>query len=327
MHGMQTAANAPAIRRWSTDDVPQGQRLDYWVGAICEGFLEMSATSPVAAQFGSSLESAPLGPIGVNRVRGSAQDVYRTRSAIARSRDNYFYLLCKTDSAWTTTQGERGARLLPGDVVLVDSRERYAFHFPVSANTVSLELPTAWVESWLVEPSRHVGRRIDARAGWGQALSGFARQLTPELASAPPLPARLLGDQLGALLALACGSEIPKHEAPAGTSARAALRERVEQAVRERHAEPGLTAADVAAQLEISERTLHRCLAEGRQSFAGLLMDCRMALAQPLLCEPRFARLSAAEIGRRVGLADASHFVRLCKRHLGDTPGSLRRSR
>jgi len=327
MHGMQTAANAPAIRRWSTDDVPQGQRLDYWVGAICEGFLEMSATSPVAPAFASSLESAPLGPIGVNRVRGSAQDVYRTRSAIARSRDNYFYLLCKTDTAWTTTQSDRSARLLPGDVVLVDSRERYAFHFPVSANTVSLELPTAWVESWLAEPSRHVGCRIDAQAGWGQALSSFARQLTPEVAAAPPLPARLLGDQLGALLALACGSDIPMHEARAGMSARAALRERAGQAIRERHAEPGLTAADVAAQLGISERSLHRCLADGRTSFAGLLMDCRMAVARRLLCEPRFDRLSVAEIGRRVGLADASHFVRLCRRFLGDTPGSLRRSR
>ena len=43
--------------------------------------------------------------------------------------------------------------------------------------------------------------------------------------------------------------------------------------------------------------------------------------------EPRFDRLGIAEIGRRVGLADASHFVRLCKRYLGATPGALRRSR
>jgi len=76
-------------------------------------------------------------------VRGSAQDVYRTRSAIARSRDNFFYLLCKTDSAWSASQGDCTARLLPGDAVLVDSRDRYAFHFPVSADTVSLELPPA----------------------------------------------------------------------------------------------------------------------------------------------------------------------------------------
>ncbi len=78
-----------AIRRWSTDAVPTGQRLDYWIGAICEGFLEMEATSPSAARFHSSLESARLGGIGVNRVRGSAQDVYRSAGAIAKSRENH----------------------------------------------------------------------------------------------------------------------------------------------------------------------------------------------------------------------------------------------
>ena len=93
-----------AIHRWSTDAVPPPQRLDYWVGAVCEGFLEMDVTSPVAGSFGATLESAPLGPIVVNQVRGSAQDVYRTRRAIAHSRSNYFYLLCKADSAWVAVQ-------------------------------------------------------------------------------------------------------------------------------------------------------------------------------------------------------------------------------
>jgi AraC family transcriptional activator of tynA and feaB len=112
-----------AFQRWSTDAVPPAQRLDYWVGAVCEGFLEMDITSPVAGgSFGASLESAPLGPLVVNEVRGSAQDVYRTRRAIAHSRHNYYYLLCKTDSPWTMAQEGRCARLLPGDPVLVDSR-------------------------------------------------------------------------------------------------------------------------------------------------------------------------------------------------------------
>ena len=69
--------------------------------------------------------------------------------AVARSRDQFFYLLCKTDSAWVAAQHGRQARLLPGDLVLVDSRHCYEFHFGESCDTVSLELPTAWVERWL----------------------------------------------------------------------------------------------------------------------------------------------------------------------------------
>jgi AraC-like DNA-binding protein len=46
-----------------------------------------------------------------------------------------------------------------------------------------------------------------------------------------------------------------------------------------------------------------------------------------MLGDARFDRLGIAEIGFRVGLTDASHFVRQCRRHLGATPGELRRSR
>lgn len=318
------AASAPAaIHAWSTDTVPPPQRLDYWIGAICEGFLEMDVTSTEAGAFGATLESVPLGPIGVNRVRGTAQDVYRTRRAIAHSRSNYYYLLCKTDSPWVAVQEERSARMLPGDVVLVDSRRRYAFHLLQSADTLSLELPTAWVESWLPDAGDLVARRIDGRSGWGGVLSGFAQQLTPEVAAKPPLPAALLTDQLGGLLSLAFG------QAPAALDqgSRAALRQRVLDATRERHAEPGLTAAGVARELGISERSLHRCLADGNTTFATALTGFRMQVAQRMLADARFDRLSVAEIGFRVGLSDASHFVRQCRRHLGRTPGELRRLR
>ena len=322
-------ANAsPAVHTWSTDAVPPAQRLDYWIGAVCEGFLEMDVTSCLAGSFGATLESAPLGAIGVNRVRGSAQDVYRRRRAIAHSRSNYYYLLCKTDSPWVAVQDGRSARMLPGDLVLVDSRRCYELHLLQSADTLSLELPTAWVESWLPDAGGQVALRIDGQSGWGRVLSGFAQQLSPQGALKPPLPAALLTDHLGGLLALAAGSacEAGGPAAP-GESARAALRRRVLDATRERHAEPGLTAASVARGLGISERSLHRCLSEGATTFAAALTGFRMQVARRMLGDARFDRLSIAEIGLRVGLADASHFVRQFSRHHGMTPGALRRQR
>jgi AraC-like DNA-binding protein len=320
---MTPATAAAAIHTWSTDAVPPPQRLDYWIGAVCEGFLEMDVTSTQAGRFGATLESVPLGPIGVNRVRGTAQDVYRTRRAIAHSRSNYYYLLCKTDSPWVAVQEERAARMLPGDVVLVDSRRCYAFHLQQSADTLSLELPTAWVESWLPDADDHVARRIDGGTGWGSVLSRFAQALSPEIAAKPPLPSALLTDQLGGLLALALG----QGPLAPDESSRAALRRRVLDATRERHAEPGLTAASVARELSASERSLHRCLADGATTFATVLTSFRMQVAQRMLGDARFDRLSIAEIGFRVGLSDASHFVRQCRRYLGHTPGELRRLR
>jgi AraC-like DNA-binding protein len=218
-------------------------------------------------------------------------------------------------------QHGRQARLLPGDLVLVDSRHCYEFHFETSCRTASLELPTAWVERWLPDPAAQVARRIDGSRGFGAALSAFAIELQPELALAPPLPAELLTDQLGALLALATGAE------PARAAEGPAHRERIRDALRERHAEPGLTAAHIASGLHIGERSLHRALAGSGHTFAALLAECRVDAARRMLCDPRFDRLSVGEIGRRVGLLDASHFVRVFRRCTGRTPAALRQQR
>ena len=312
---------APPLQTWSTEAAPANERLDYWVGAVCEGFLEMDVTSRAHKHFAAELTSAPLGALQLNRVRGSAQDVYRTPRAVARSRQDYFYLLCKIDTPWSAAQLGRQARLLPGDLLMVDTRHCYEFHFDHTCDTLSIELPTAWVEQWLPEPARACGLRLDGQQGFGAALSAFARALQPEVGLAPPAPAALLTDQLGALLALACGGE------PPCVDKGAAMRTRIEAAIRERHAEPGLTAAAVAAGLGIGERTLHRALAGQGSTFAQQLAACRVDAARRLLGDTRFDRLMAAEIGRRVGLLDASHFVRLFRRHTGLTPGSWRRAR
>lgn len=313
------------IRRWTTDAERPDRRLGYWIDAICEGFLEMSVTSASGATFQSSLESAQLGPIGINRVRGSRQDVYRSRAAISRARANYYYLLCKTNSAWSVGQDGRVAAMKPGDVVLVDSRRPYEFHFPQSADTVSLELAPSWVETWLTDPAKVIGRPIDGDAGWGRALSGFVRQMTPEIAVARPLPAQLMTDQVGALLALASGLDVTP--SPDSEKGLIAVKDRITDAIAMRHAEPGLTAAAVAHQLAMSERTLHRSLARAGVTFAGLLNDQRMASALRMLSEPRFDTCSVAGIGLRVGFTDPSHFIRQCRRRFGRTPGALRRGR
>ena len=119
-------------------------------------------------------------------------------------------------------------------------------------------------------------------------------------------------------MALACG------ETPEPTAARSGLAQRIDAQLRERLAEPGLTAADVAAPLGVSVRSLHRALAANGQTFARQLMALCMAHAQRMLQSPALRRVTTAEIRRRVGLLDPSHFVRLCRQWLGETPASLR---
>lgn len=323
MQFTRVSSTSLSVRSWSTDAVPLNRRLDYFIGAICEAFLEMDMNVPVSerAKFDAELVSSPLGGVALNRVRCSTSaNVHRTRLAISRAEQDFFYLM-SGDREWNALQQGRAARLLPGDLVLVDSRRCYQFHFPTPTSVTSLQLPIAWVDSWLPNAEALTAVRIEANTGWGAALSRFAQQLQPELTTDLPLPAKVLEDQLGALLAL-CGrvQYEPVRESRWSQS-------RVMQVIRESFGEPGLTGEEVARRVGVSERTLHREMAGHGTTFAQALLEVRMQSAKRMLSDRRFDSLTVGEIGRRNGFSDASHFVRQCRRHLGSTPGVLRRTR
>ena len=114
-----TARMAAVVETWSTGLVEPERRLDYWIGAVCECFLEMDVTTQVRSGFDCSVQRGQLDTIGINRVQGSAQHVYRRKASVARSNANYYYLLCKTDNDWSVMQNGYASRMRPMDLVQI----------------------------------------------------------------------------------------------------------------------------------------------------------------------------------------------------------------
>lgn len=82
--------------------------------------------------------------------------------------------------------------------------------------------------------------------------------------------------------------------------------------------------ADVARRLAVSERTLHRRLADEEARFAQLLDDARRERATLLLDEPR---LSCSEVAFLLGYAEPAAFFRAFRRWTGATPQRWRAER
>ncbi|MGE0349775.1 helix-turn-helix domain-containing protein [Hydrogenophaga sp.] len=309
-------------RRWSTDRVDAPRRLDYWVGAICEAFLEMDCSSRQAPVFEGQLTSVEVGALSFNQVEASTQDVFRTRAGIACSAQHPFYLIAQREAPWHVRQGSHRVGLRPGDLVLVDSAQLYELHFPESVAVMSIQLPRAWVGQWLAKVDDALPRVARRDQGWGRALSGLTLQFAHEPLLAARYPAELLSDQLGAMLAAAIEpSSIMTTPAAHGLLARA------RRLLQERLDVSGLAATGVAAELGVSVRTLHRAFAAGATSFALELRRQRLVRAAQLLAQPRLSGVTVAELGRRCGFVDASHFVREFQREFGATPARWRRLR
>ncbi len=292
-------------RQWSTQEIKPAQRFDYWVGAICEAFLEMDCSSREAAVFDGQLTSVPVENLSFNQVLSSPADVYRTQSAIGRGKQAPFYLITQLHNPWHVRQGGHVVHLRAGDTVLVDSEQCYELHFPEAAKLMSVQLPRQWVGQWLAQMHSKMPRVAAKDVGWGQSLSALCVQLGHDPMLAASYPQSLLSDQLGAMLSASLEptqKSIDKSSLDLAQRATSLIKERLDQ--------HGLAATEIAEQLSISVRTLHRSFAAHNSTFASTLRSLRLERAAQMLVQARLSGVSIAEIGRRCGFADASHFVR-----------------
>lgn len=309
------------MRQWTTDAVDPAHRLDYWTGAICEAFLEMDCSSRDSTSFAGQLNSVSVGSVAFNQVIASTQDVFRTSGAIARGQQHPFYLITHLQTAWHVRQSGSMAQLRPGDAVLVDSAQRYELHFPNAVACLSLQLPRAWLGTWLNEVDTHKPRVIARDQGWGKSLSALNMQLGEDLTLAQAYPQALLSDQIGAMLAAALEPSV--QPSPVASHS---LVQRAEQLMLAQLDHSGLTADWLSQELGVSARTLHRSFAAQQQTFAATLRRHRLMQARGLLAQTRLAGLTVAEVGRRCGYVDASHFVREFQRAWGMTPARWRKT-
>ena len=320
---MQSVA-PPSIVRRSTQDVPPAQRFDYWSDVLASAIVPIVIRCPSPRQFESNLISAPLGPITVTTISGSPHDILTTQREIAQSRGRSFHLVTCRNQPWTMTHRGR-ARLLPGELAFFDSQLEFELNCPDSYEYLNLALPPEWLATWGSNLEGLTGRRIPADSEWGRVLSGYVSQLSPEFILHAPLAASVLADQIGALLALAA-YELSGSPLKASPTERCLL-ERIHDCLMQRCTEPQLTAGDIAGALNVSPRTLHRVLASGGETFGQQLLKARTQVAVRMLQSRVFDHVTTAEIGRRAGFADASHFARVIHQGTGRTPRQLRQGR
>ena len=313
---------ADGIRRWSTADVPQARRLDYFAAALSEAIYPIRIDEVDPRTFHAEVSVAHVDAIRVCKMIGSPHAAFRGWSELTRTGNHGFNLQMTLQSSWTANH--RGAsKLAPRDILIIDSEYplKTAIDAPFSA--ISVAVSENWLRQWLPNPKLLTARRIPGNSLWGHALSSYVSELSPELAAAPLLPLSVIADQVGSLLALTADGL--KASSVTNTLATRSLLERALECLSQRCAEWQLTAADIASSVNVSLRTLHRAFAAANQTFGQALINARVRIALRMLASPSFNRLTTAEIGRRAGFPSASHFARVIRHRTGRTPLQLRK--
>ena len=263
-----------------------------------------------------------LPAVTIVAMSGSPQHSVR-RFGTRRTVERTFGLNLVFSGSWHVTHGTR-FRLGPGDLHFIDLRHPFEYDFLTNWNDVYVRLSEQFVRRWVRNPIV-LGEQPLGDSQWGRVLGSYLAQLSPEFVVHAPLPQAVLLDQLGALLALTA-SERSGSQA-VSTPAERSVRDHVYDHIRQRCADTSLQAADIASSLNVSTRTLHRALGTCGDTFGAMLIQARVDLAARMLQSPLFDRVTTAEVGRRAGFSDASHFVKALRRRTGQTPLQMRRAR
>ena len=310
------------IVRLSTRDVAPAERLSYasWILGSALAPAAVSAETP--SQYELDVTALELPSIAIVAQSGSPQRSIRARPEIRRTSQRYFFLALVLSGSWQVAHVTR-TRLGPGDITFYDSRDPLDCDLQLHWSGINLQLSEQFVRKWVPNPIVLGGGRI-GESQWGRVLASYVAQMSPEFVVQAPLPQGVLIDQLGALLALTA-SELSGRRA-VSTPVERSVRDHVYDHIRQRCADTALQAADVASSLHMSKRSLHRALAACGETFGAMLIQARVDLAVRMLQSPLFDRVTTAEIGRRAGFSDASHFVKVLRNRTGQTPLQMRRA-
>jgi AraC family transcriptional activator of tynA and feaB len=317
-------AESSPIVRLSTSDVGPADRLGYASSILSSALAPSALSTRSPSEYELDLAALELPSIAIVAQSGSPQRAIRARSEIRRTSQRYFFLVLVLRGSWQVTQVTR-TRFGPGDLIFYDSRYPLDTDLLDHWSAFNVQLSERFVRKWVPRHAVLGGRRLAHDCHWGRVLASYVAQLSPDFVAQAPLPQALLIDQLGALLALTA-AELSAG-CVASTPAERSVRDQVSDHIRQRCPETSLQAADVASSLSISKRTLHRALAASGDTFGAMLIQARVDLAARMLQSPLFDRVTTAEIGRRAGFSDASHFVKALRKRTGQTPLNMRRAR
>lgn len=306
----------------STDDVRPAERVEFWEDLVSRHITPVCIEPSAPQGLHGWVQAKLIGGLGVAEVSGRGMRASHGRRHIARARD-HVYSAC-VNLAGEARISSRGQDLIlrPGDVFFTDSRYEFELGLERPWRHLVITLPTSWIDARVARPDRISGLVLNdhplARLWAGHLVSGFAMSgdLSPDAAN---LFGRYSVDLLAQVVE---GADRSCPTLP--NSGHAAIHVRACYAIELRFADPTLTPAKLAKDLNVSTRTLARSFAFCNETVMQRVFDERVRRAASLLKSPKAASRTATDIAFACGFNDSSHFGRVFAARMNMTPTQWR---
>ncbi|MDL5034849.1 helix-turn-helix domain-containing protein [Comamonas resistens] len=309
-----------AVNRIATDAFPASQRLDQWEAYNASFLVGLRCSSFSDEGLKARQSNMAVGQLALADIDGNAHVIERTPQLVRQHPKESVFVSLVLSSGAFFYQEHSCLHLVPGDLVIYDTRHAYLFGFTHQMHQFLVDTPADWFYRDCSRAQLPGPIRIAGEAGSGRVLNHAFKNLVGDAMARPEGvdQDRMQFEACDLLRAMMAG------EAAGSSALRAshllAARAHIDEHLH-RHS---MDAHEVATAAGVSLRHLNRLLqAEGR-SVTQLILERRLERAAMELRQAALNRYSIAEIAYRCGFASQAHFARTFRSQHGMTPTQMR---
>jgi AraC-like DNA-binding protein len=303
-----------------TSTLAPGERPEALTDAMAAASVPASTTPQPDEQLRARLEAWPLGPGGaLFRRRSTGVRILPTARQIRENSADRIALTLISPGAWrfSQTRAEHAAPSSGGTLILVDHTAPYEFNrydvgttIAVNLDLAALDLPQDMV--------RAAVQRMNPRHPMHDVVSQQLRILV-QRAEHDENSLHLL-HLATRQLAAALIADVAGETTRARTAYHDSLFARTQLYVALHAADPSLTPERISHAHHISLRQLHKTWQGTGSTIGQAIIRQRLIVGRQLLRDPSMASTTIAEISRRSGFADPTHFTHRFTEAFGDNP-------
>jgi AraC-like DNA-binding protein len=309
--------------RISTTTFPESKRLAMWREAYGRGITAADFEPIGDAPFHADVTFSLLPGVSIAAGSHSPRHCRVTRELARRGGDAIILCVLRAGIATTSQFGtEQNCGI--GGASLLSPIDPFTVSLHTEGSFLSLALPRRGIAALVPDFAAAFGHPI---ASDNAALSLLLRYLDSMLAGdelANPDIARSLSTHIVDLAALALGARGENAELARLRGAKAARLRAIRSDILQELGREDLSTELIAARHGISPRYVRKLFEHDGASFSAFVLAERLAKAERMLADRRYAHLNIAQIAHESGFGDVSYFNRMFRRRFGATPSDVR---
>jgi AraC-like DNA-binding protein len=318
---MTRAGDAPELLRFSTDALPERDRLAIWSDVFGRHVVKAQFEPIGGHRYSQTATVRSLPGLSLVTATCSGFRATRTRQLIGDGNDDLILVINTTGISQYRQLGHETTAAPYEGILLSSADEGFGF-YPRTTRHIVAGVPRQAIAAMVRDPESVVARPLPKTEP--------LRLLTSYVLSADDLTLatselrHAFATHIQDLMALAIGTTRDGEAIALGRGMRAARQRAIKADIIGNLGRSELSITAVAARHRISPRYIQKLFESEGTTFTEYVLERRLAEANRMLRDPNFAGRNISEVAFKVGFGDLSYFTRSFRRRFGMTPSDAR---